>query len=109
MYRFGQNDANTSTYTAATSSSSGLTNGGATLNSSSANNNLNTRTAIKRSVSQVPTTERRPILSTAQTQSPTVNNNNNSNSNYSNEQSNSLDSKVNKTPCDCISLKIFII
>jgi hypothetical protein len=93
MYRFGQNDG--STYVA--SSSSGVVNNN---NNSNTNNNLNvnnlsSRAGIKRSVSQVQTTERRPMLSSATTTQPTstspissqnylYNNSNNSNGEFSN-------------------------
>ena len=109
MYRFGQNDGTGSTYTATTSSSAllnnnfnnstantnGVTNGGGGIgaSSSSLNSNLNTRNAVKRSVSQVPTTERRPLISSAPTQA--INNTNTANYTTSNEYSNSLESKVN--------------
>ena len=101
MYRFGVNDANT-IYT--TSASSGnLLNASNTSSSNSANTNGSLRTAIKRSVSQVPTTERRPPLSSAQSQ--TLNSNSASISpqngfitpqttNISNNHTDSLDSKV---------------
>ena len=65
MYRFGQNDG--STYVASSSSGAVNSNPSNSLNA----NNLSSRAGIKRSVSQVQTNERRPLLSSATTTQPT--------------------------------------
>ena len=96
MYRFGVNDAN-ATYTTSTSSVNLANNPN---NTNNANGSTSLRTAIKRSVSQVPTTERRPLLSSAQN----VNNSNLSTTQNgiinNNDHTDSLDSKVTKNLVD---------
>ena len=93
MYRFGVNEAN-STYTTSTSSVN-LSNNQANSNNN-ANGSASLRTAIKRSVSQVPTTERRPLLSSAQNlnSTPVSTTQNGPNSNIDHTDS-LVDSKTN--------------
>ena len=90
MYRFGVNDAN-ATYTTSTSSVNLSNNQN---NSNNANGSASLRTAIKRSVSQVPTTERRPLLSSAQNVSNPSASTTQNGINNTNDHTDSLDSKV---------------
>jgi len=97
MYRFGQNDGST-TYI--------QTNNGQTSQSAVLNipNSLTNRSNIKRSVSQVPSSERRPLSATSATLTPTT-------YLYANEtSSNSANAtNANSTSVDLVSFSLFIL